>query len=343
MPHAPPPAGRRRAVRLATDDLIEVAPLLPGQPYPVVVRPRVDGLDLAQWGAQHSDLVQHLFERHRSLLFRGFTVASGDGPGSFGAFVDAVSEGPRLPYLDRTTPRKSYGSNLYCTTVFPADQHMPQHNEGSYWRQWSLKAFMACMVPAATGGETPIADVHGVHERIDPAVRAEFARRQWQLVRNYNDGFGLPWQEVFQTEDRAEVERFCAANRIEVEWKADGRLRTCQTRPAVRHHPRTGEPLWFNHAAFYHISSRAPAVRDALLDEFGEAGLPFATYFGDGSPIDPAAIAEINAAYAAEELCWPWQQGDVHLFDNMRLSHGRRPYTGDRLVLVALTEAHGDP
>ena len=121
-----------------------------------------------------------------------------------------------------------------------------------------------------TGGETPMADVNRVHDSIDPAIREEFGRRRWQLVRNFNDGFGLPWQEVFQTEDRAEVEAFCAQNRIDLEWKADGRLRTRQIRPAVRVHPETGLPLWFNHAAFYHISSRPAHVREPLLSEFGE-------------------------------------------------------------------------
>ena len=102
----------------------------------------------------------------------------------------------------------------------------------------------------------------------------------------------------------------------------------------------SGEPLWFNHIAFYHLSSRPEAVRDALLSEFGEENLPFNTYSGDGGSIDPATIRNINEAFDAEEFMFRWQEGDVHLIDNMRLSHGRQPYTEERLILVALTEAY---
>ena len=189
-----------------------------------------------------------------------------------------------------------------------------------------------------------MADVHKVHERIDSTIRDEFERRGWQLVRNFNDGFGLPWQEVFSdSRTRSRWNSSAATTAVAYEWKSGGRLRTRQVRPAVRHHPDTGEPLWFNHAAFYHISSRSSAVGDALLHEFGEENLPFHTYYGDGGRIEPTAIAQINAAFDAEEIRWPWRQGDVHLFDNMRLSHGRQPFTGDRLILVALTEGYAGP
>ena len=333
-----PSAARRRPVRATQEEWVSVRPLIPGQAYPTLVEAKIDGLNLADWGEKNREFVGKLYEEKRSLLFRGFDLDGVEGPGSFGAFVDAVSDGPRLPYLDRTTPRKQYGDNIYCTTVFPSDQRMPQHNEGSYWNAWPLKAFMQCTVAPATGGETPVADMHRVHERIDPAIREEFEARDWYLLRNFNDGFGLPWQEVFQTSDKAEVEAFCADNRIDVEWKTGDRLRTRQRRPAIRFHPKTGEALWFNHAAFYHISSRPDSVREALLQEFDEEDLPFHTYYGDGKTIDPAVIQHINAAVDAEEIYWPWRKGDLHLFDNMRLSHGRRPFTGERLILVALTE-----
>ena len=81
-------------------------------------------------------------------------------------------------------------------------------------------------------------------------------------------------------------------------------------------------------------------MRDALLREFDEDELPFHTYYGDGGKIDPAVIRHINEAFDAEEIRWPWRKGDVHLFDNMRLSHGRQPFTGERLILVALTEGY---
>src|SRR5581483_4006001 len=171
--------------------------------------------------------------------------------------------------------------------------------------------------PAATGGETPIADMRRVAARIDPQVQEEFRRKQVMYVRNYNPGIGLSWHDA-------------------------GRLRTRQTRPAFRAHPRTAESIWFNHAAFFHVSSLKPRVREALLSAYGEEDLPYNTYFGDATPIPADMVAHIRDAYAAEQVAFPWQAGDVLMLDNMTMAHARESYTGDRTVIVAMTEAHSD-
>ena len=181
-----------------------------------------------------------------------------------------------------------------------------------------------------------------VYGRIDPAIRERFIQKQMMLVRNYNDGFGLTWQEVFQTQAHSEVEDYCRKNRIEYEWKDGDRLKTRQVRPAVRKHPLTGEPVWFNHAAFFHVTSLEPSVQAALLSDFGEEGLPYNTYYGDGTSIEPAAIDQIRAAYADEQVAFAWRSGDIMLLDNMSVAHGREPYTGEREILVSMTEAQSD-
>ena len=116
----PPSSTQRRPVTTGQTDWVKVEPLLPDCPYPTLITPRIDDLNLAEWGAENREFVADLFSRKRSLLFRGFRMNGADGPGSFGAFADAVSDGSRLPYLDRTTPRKTYGDKLYCTNRLPA-------------------------------------------------------------------------------------------------------------------------------------------------------------------------------------------------------------------------------
>ena len=39
---------------------------------------------------------------------------------------------------------------------------------------------------------------------------------------------------------------------------------------------------------------------------------------------------------------FPWEEGDVALYDNMRIAHGRQPFQGERLTLVAMAEIHRD-
>jgi alpha-ketoglutarate-dependent taurine dioxygenase len=338
-PKKPLPAGaRRRRVAVGADERVQGALLSRDAALPWCVRPAADGIDLTAWASapEGAATLHAWLMEHRAVLFRGFAVRS---VADFERFVLATSDGKLLEYKDRTTPRTSEGNRIYTATVHPADQRINPHNEGTYWVRWPAKLYFCCLKAPSRGGETPLTDVRRVYQRLDPEVRARFEDKQFMLVRNYNDGFGLPWQEVFQTEDSAEVERFCAANSIELEWKPGGRLRTRQVRPAVRVHPRTGEKVWFNHAAFYHHTTLEPGMRAALVAEFGEDGLPYNTYYGDGSPIDPADAAHVRAAYAAEQTMFPWREGDVLLLDNMSVAHAREPYEGERLVLVSMTDA----
>jgi len=334
------PTVRRRSVGGNPEEWIRITPLLPDRAIPTLIEPKVEGLELVPWARANKDLVEELLWKHRALLFRGFESGGMQG---FEDFVEATSNGERLAYKDRSTPRNSFGDRIYNATVYPADQHINLHNEGTYWLRWALKIYFACITNARVGGETPIADVHRVFERIDPAVRDEFARRKVLYVRNYNHGFGLTWQEVFQTEDRADVESYCAENRIELEWLGGERLRTRQVRPAIRSHPRSGEPVWFNHAAFFHVTALEPTLREALTSELAEDELPYNTFYGDGGPIDPAVIRHVLDAYEAEKVVFRWREGDVALYDNTRIAHARQPYEGERLTLVAMTEAYEGP
>ena len=326
---------RRRSVGASPADWVTTRPLRDGLEIPLVVSPAVDSLDLVDWARRQGEHIDRLLMEHRALLFRGFRIDSVD---RFRQFVMATSDGELLEYRDRTTPRTSEGDRIYTATVHPSDQRINPHNEGTYWIRWAMKLYFCCLESPDRGGETPIADVRKVYERIDPEIRDRFIAKGFMLVRNYNDGFGLRWQEVFQTESKTEVEEFCRANQIEFEWKAGDRLRTHQVRPAVRKHPVTCESVWFNHAAFYHQTTLEAPVREALLSEFGEDGLPYNTYYGDGMPIESEVAQHLREAYEKEKVLFAWEEGDVMLLDNMSVAHAREPFVGERLVVVAMTD-----
>ena len=325
----------RKAIH-AGERAVHGAPLLGDRSIPYVIRPRAEGIDLVEWAGENRDFVeQQLFER-RALLFRGFGT---DSVEQFERFVDNTSSGERLEYRDRSTPRTTEGHRIYTSTVHPPDQEILLHNEGTYWTRWAEKLYFCCLEAAPRGGATPIADVRRVYERVPEPIRDKFAELGMMLVRNYNDGFGLPWQDVYQTEDKEEVEAYCREHQIEFAWKDGDRLRTWQARPAIRRHPRSREPVWFNHAAFFHHTSLPPTMLELLMKELGEDGLPYDTRYGDGTPIEAAAVAVIRDAYTAERVVFPWEQGDIMLLDNMSVAHGREPYEGPRRVIVAMTDA----
>jgi alpha-ketoglutarate-dependent taurine dioxygenase len=317
-----------------TLDSVRVSYLSEGNYTPLLFCPVEGGVRLSAWAEAHRDFVQRQLMQTGAVLFRGFGVETGDDL----AEVIRALAGEPLEYRERSSPRTPVGDNVYTSTDYPATKSILLHNENSYQQSWPLKLFFLCETPAERGGETPLADCRRVLARLSPETRQRFLTRKWMLVRNYNDGFGLPWQSVFQSNNPAEVERHCRENGIAVEWKSGMRLRTRATRSAIIRHPHTGEQVWFNHAMFFHVSSVEPGLREALLGTFGEYDLPSNTFYGDGSPIEPEVMREVREAYGRETTSFPWQRGDLLMLDNILVAHGRAPYAGPRRVLVGMAQ-----
>ena len=325
---------RRRALSMSEDGLIKAECLRPDNPLPLVVQPAVGGVSLYAWAAKNREFIETALCEHGAVLFRGFGLRTAD---DLAQFVKATGS-EMMQYRERSSPRHEVGDRVYTSTDYPADQSIFPHNEHSYSVTLPLKLFFFCVTPANQGGETPIADCRKIFSRISPALRERFLKRKWMYVRNFGSRFGLPWETVFQTTSRSEVEEYCRRHRIEFEWKSDNGLKTRQVRPAVAAHPKTGELVWFNHATFFHVSTLPVQVREGVLSAFKEEDLPNNTYYGDGSPIDPQDLDDLRAAYQQETTAFPWQQGDVLMLDNMLTAHSRAPYAGPRKILVAMAD-----
>ena len=94
--------------------------------------------------------------------------------------------------------------------------------------------------------------------------------------------------------------------------------------------------IWFNHAYFFHPSSLQQSAREAMLAVVDEDEIPFNTFYGDGSAIEPDVLEEIRNAYEDETVSFPWHQHDLLLIDNMLVSHGRESFRGPRKIVVAM-------
>jgi alpha-ketoglutarate-dependent taurine dioxygenase len=326
--------GRRKAVSILPEELVKTSSLEPGKALPLVIEPTIEGVDLIDWASRNREFIETQLLKHGGLLFRKFAISDID---QFETFVQTVV-GELLQYRERSSPRSQISGNIYTSTDHPADQSIFLHNENSYSHTWPTKICFYAVVAAQQGGETPIADCRRVFERIAPKIRERFIQKKVMYVRNFGNGLGLPWQTVFQTNDKAAVVDYCHKAGIQVEWKQDDHLRTRRIGRVAIQHPRTGEMSWFNHATFFHVSTLPLPLRDMLQATFSSDELPTNTFYGDGTPIEPDVLDELRAIYQEETVMFPWQPCDILMLDNMLVAHGRSPFVGPRKVAVAMAQ-----
>lgn len=309
-----------------------VRPLFDDQDFAVLVTPEAPVSDPMSWIAANLDGIQRLGLAHPAMVLRDIGVRNDT---DFQRVCSSLLGEPSA-YMYRSTPRTEVIDGIMTATEYPASEEILMHCESAYQRDWPLRLAFCCIQPAASGGQTPIADIHALTQALGSELVDEFHRRGVRYIRNYHDGFDLPWQTVFQTDDPRQVEAYCKAQGIDVIWLADGRLRTEQTAQGTAVHPLSGQRLWFNQAHLFHPSALGEDVWQDMQDIFGDDGLPRDARFGDGTPIEPDVLACVRNTFAATARQFDWQAGDVMLVDNMLVAHGRRPFSGARRVLVSM-------
>jgi len=302
---------------------------------PLVITPKRKGLTLSEFFKSNQNEIEANLLKYGGILFRGFQV---DGIEDFESTVENCYGG-LIDYNDRATHRTQVKGKVYTATNYPPELDIILHNESSFAAKFPMRIFFYCIEAAEKGGETPIADVRKVYEQIDPSTRKPFEEKGVLYIRNLAGGpFGFTWQEVYQTQDKAEMERFCKESETDFEWIDEKKVRTKQLRPAAAKHPLTGESLWLNHATVLNVFAIEPKLQQMLLKFFKEKDLPNNTFYGDGTSIGKDVIEELRKAYDAETIAFRWEPGDVLMLDNMLVAHGRKPFSGKRKVVVAMAK-----
>jgi alpha-ketoglutarate-dependent taurine dioxygenase len=281
---------------------------------------------------QDIDLDKLLLEE-KALLFSGFKISAETYDDTCAALLPN-----RLPYVNGNSPRTKVGHNIYTSTEYPAEETIWMHSEMSYSSTWPSRLMFICDRAAATGGATPVVDTQLWLESIDDEVLEAFAGGL-RYTQNMHGGRGLgkSWQVTFETDDRKTVEAWLEDAGADWAWKPDGGLRLSQVRPATLRHPVTGTEHWFNQADQFHIAGMGEdaAMMAAVVPE---DLLPQLVSFADGSPIPDEFIKHVQETGLSLSRESAWQIGDVLLIDNVAVAHGRRPFTGERRILVAMSD-----
>jgi len=330
---------------------------------PLVVEPEAVGTDLAAWLRDNRDAAISARQRHGAVLFRGFDCHT---PEAFEAAAKVLEPELKDRYLG-TSPRSNLTPYVFTSVELPAHYPIPQHAEMSFYYDKAPKSlFFWCGTAPDSGGPTPVTDLRGVYRDLDPAVRERFEEHGGvRHIRGYSGLARKPkldvfqfksWDEVFGTDDRAEVERTCAEVDDEPRWGKDGSLTLYSTHPAFRTHPETGEVAWYNHLQVMHLA----ATPHELARQAREQGQPrlyayaallklislakqmlpaerqsWHVTYADGTEIANRDVRHVCDVIWRNTAICPWRAGDVLALDNASVAHGRTPFTGERLVAVA--------
>ncbi len=309
-----------------------VRQLVPGVPHVSLVTGEQGG-SISEF-FQENNHIDHLLAEKGALLFRGFQLKDDE---DFSLLVNTLAK-KELTYQERSTQRKKVAENIYTSTEYPATKTIANHSENSFQTVVPSKILFFAKQACTKGGETPFADNARVMELIGSEIINEFRAKGICYLRNFDGGFDLSWQEAFQTDNHKDVELYCLNNAIEYKWLSDSHLHTRQKRTAIRRHPITGQEVWFNQLHLFHITNLDLPVRQALLNSVGWDLLPRHAIYGTGEEIPDEIVERIRTAFIEAELIFPWQTGDVVVADNILVSHGRKPFEGERVIRVALID-----
>jgi alpha-ketoglutarate-dependent taurine dioxygenase len=301
-----------------------------------IVTPESQGIDPVHFVRTHKDRINDWLKKDGACLLRGFDIQDAS------TFASTVSEfGTLLPYIERAAKRVEIVPGILTSTEMAPNVIIPQHHEMSYSDKWPERVYFWCQLPSPTGGRTPLTSERLVTSKIDPTLRKKFEEHGLRYIRNFNGhGIDLSWSDTFGTESREEVEQYARESNFEVFWNADGRLRTERKGPATVVYPETGENLWFNHAHLFHPTNLSTHVRSSLMNEFGIENLPRNVVFGNGETIPDQEILAIREVYEQNTVSFDWQKGDLLLLNNFLVTHGRETFSGDRKILVAMTDLY---
>ncbi|WP_430408771.1 TauD/TfdA family dioxygenase [Kordia sp.] len=298
--------------------------------FPLVKKPMISGLNLRNWIEKNLTKFNSNLLKHGAILCRDFKINTVE------KFQHLMTIFPNdlLEYKMRSSPRYSLTDNVYVSTTYPEDQTIQMHSESSYAPNHPERIVFCCITAAIEQGETPIADNRIIIANLSEATKAKFLEKGVQYRRNLSGLLGLNWQEVFQTSNKQDVEEECKRTGMNFEWKDEETLILTWTKKAIWNHPTTNEEIWFNHGLFFNKYMLDESVLNSV-NSFDD--LPNDTFFGDGTEISKEEIEEIKNAYEKATITFPWEEGDVLFLDNMLFSHGRRPYKGERKIIVSIS------
>jgi len=284
------------------------------------------------------------------VLFRGFPV---NGAKEFSQVIDAMQVGEQVRYIGGDSPRTRVENAVYTSTEAPPGIKISLHNEMSFQKNYPTHIFFYCDIPPKEGGETIIGDARAIGDSVEDRVRKRFEEKKLKYISRYyfksrfmdminelQKGHKT-WIDVFETDQKEEVEKRCRKNDFGFRWLGNDWLEVNQVRPPTMPHPVTKEDTWFNQIHLYDYNPRFlgwPRYLGVKLFYCLKDTLVHESRFGDDAKISRSDIYHIHDKLDEHTVAFPWEKGDVMMLDNVLTMHGRNPFKGKRRILTAMTK-----
>ena len=311
-----------------------VAPATDVGDFALALTPSEEG-HLADWLSETATDVMSVLDQVGAILFRGFPDG---GDIEFDRCIEALGLQP-FTYAESLSNavRKNRTPRVFTANEAPPELEIFLHHEMAQTPLYPRYLFFYCEQAAASGGATPLCRSDYLMAALERQLHS-FIKQCRDLDVSYThtmpaqadagSGQGRSWLDTLSVTSRLAAETKLQQLGYTWVWLQDDDLRvTTPALPAIRR-TSTGTEVFFNQlvAAFAGWQDQRNSAASSVC-------------FGDGSPMPIPALKEMIAIAYQQVYDHIWQAGDVILIDNLRVMHGRRPFSGTRTVLAGLAGA----
>jgi alpha-ketoglutarate-dependent taurine dioxygenase len=307
-------------------------PLIYGVPATVPAGVDADLNAVSEWVNKNLVKLQGELAEHGAILFRGFPLKTDL---DFDAFIQFFGL-KNFTYTDSLSNavRRNRTERVFTANEAPANIAIYLHHEMAQTPVYPSALFFFCEHPATSGGATPLCRSDVLLAKMEAVMPAFVQACEEKGVKYTNtmpdqedlqSGQGRSWRSTLNAPDKTSAEAKLRSLGYQWQWLAQDNLRvTTPVLPAVRTLD-DDRRVFFNQliAAFQGWQDSRNVAQKSIC-------------FGDGSVIDPQAMAAVIELAEGLSFDMAWQAGDVALVDNSLVMHGRRPFYGERRVLASL-------
>lgn len=259
--------------------------------------------------AEERKQVMELFREHGAVLFRHFAADEHD-------FVSFSSVFTSRFFSHGADRRKKIDEEGTVATAVLGERELSLHCELAYVPLGPEVVWFHCKTPPIQDGQTTLCDGVQFYERLSKQTRTLLERKKLKYRHNWGKNLWTGFLGVDNPED---------AKRI------------IQTYDGVQLRESSNEQLCYDYVSSALKITRFSAeiaFLNSLEILFYDSSYnsPIGVVMDDDSAVPQEILLDIRETGKKVVRDLTWEKGDVLMFDNNRLMHGRRGFTGERTL-----------